>query len=268
MSDMVAIPVDQRSPAAINDQPLVELDGVCLDIPVEGVGSRSLKAALVGGLTGGLLNRGKSGGVSVRALNDLSFTIHKGERVALLGHNGAGKSTLLRLLSDVYRPSSGRIRRYEQVVPLINKSFWVDTDLSGRHAAKAHYLLNRNTIEGFSCFLEELTAFTELADFINLPIRTYSDGMRTRLQFGLLTAFRHEALALDEGIGAGDQWFLSRAKHQLTRFLGEVGTLILASHSNDLLAQFCSRGLVLSHGHLVFDGPLDQAIEAYTQRPG
>jgi lipopolysaccharide transport system ATP-binding protein len=81
-------------------------------------------------------------------------------------------------------------------------------------------------------------------------------------------AFRHEALALDEGIGAGDQWFLSRARHQLSRFLGEVGTLILASHSNDLLAQFCTRGLVLKHGHLVFDGPLEQAVEAYTQGVG
>lgn len=265
---MVTLPADQQCSVAISDQPVVELERVCLDIPVEGVGSRSLKAALVGGLTGGLLNRAKSGGVSVRALNDLSFTIQKGERVALLGHNGAGKSTLLRLLCDVYRPSSGRISRHGQVVPLINKSFWVDTDLSGRHAARAHYLLNRNTIKGFNSFLEELTAFTELADFIHLPIRTYSDGMRTRLQFGLLTAFRHEALALDEGIGAGDQWFLSRARHQLNHFLGEVGTLILASHSNDLLAQFCTRGLVLKHGQLVFDGPLTQAVEAYTQGVG
>lgn len=250
------------------DQPLVELDRVCLDIPVEGVGGRSLKAALVGGLTGGLLNRGKRGGVSVRALNNLSFTVNKGERVALLGHNGAGKSTLLRLLCDIYKPSSGSIRRSGRVVPLINKNFWVDTDLTGRHAARAHYLFNCNTIKGFDAFLEELTAFTELADFIHLPIRTYSEGMRTRLQFGLLTAFRHEALALDEGLGAGDQWFLSRARHQLTRFLGEAGTLILASHSNDLLAQFCTRGVVLMHGHLEFDGSLEDAIEAYTKGVG
>ncbi len=246
-------------------QPLVELEGVSLDIPVEGVGSRSLKSALVGGLTGGLLNRTRAGSVAVTALNDLSFSIQKGERVALLGHNGAGKSTLLRLLSDVYRPTRGKIRRYAQVVPLINKGFWVDSDLSGRHAARAHYLLNCNTIEGFNPFLRELTEFTELADFIHLPIRTYSEGMRTRLQFGLLTSFRHEALALDEGIGAGDQWFLSRARHQLKRFLGEVGTLILASHSNELLSQFCTRGLVLKHGHLVFDGRLDQAIEVYSR---
>ena len=245
-------------------QALVELDQVCLDIPVEGVGSRSLKSALVGGLTGGLLNRGRGGALTVQALSDLTFTIRKGERVALLGHNGAGKSTLLRLLSNVYTPSQGRIRRNGQVVPLINKSFWVDTDLSGRHAAKAHYLLNCNTIKGFDAFLAELSSFTELADFIHLPIRTYSDGMRTRLQFGLLTAFRHEALALDEGIGAGDQWFLSRARLRLVQFLGEVGTLILASHSNELLAQFCTRGLVLQHGRLIFDGPLEDALDHYS----
>lgn len=232
---------------------------------MEGVGSRSLKAALVGGLTGGLLNRNRGGAIAVQALSDLSFTIRRGERVALLGHNGAGKSTLLRLLSDVYAPSRGRIRRHGQVAPLINKSFWVDTDLSGRHAARAHYLLNCNTLAGFDAFLQELVAFTELADFIHLPIRTYSDGMRTRLQFALLTAFRHEALALDEGIGAGDQWFLSRARQRLAQFLGEVGTLILASHSNELLAQFCSRGLVLQHGRVVFDGPLPEAFAYYSQ---
>jgi len=243
----------------------VELEQVSLHIPVEGVASRSLKAALVGGLTGGLLNRNRSGAIGVQALTDLTFTIHKGERVALLGHNGAGKSTLLRLLSDVYGPSRGCIRRHGQVAPLINKSFWVDTDLSGRHAARAHYLLNCNTLIGFEEFLQELVSFTELADFIHLPIRAYSDGMRTRLQFALLTAFRHEALALDEGIGAGDQWFLSRARERLAQFLGEVGTLILASHSIELLAQFCTRGLVLQHGRLVFDGSLPEAFAFYSQ---
>lgn len=253
-----------RLPHSPPHEPLVELEGVSLDIPVEGIGSRTLKAALVSGLTGGLLNRQRSGSVAVQALRNLTFTIRKGERVALLGHNGAGKSTLLRLLTDVYCPTQGRIRRYGQVVPLINKSFWVEPDLSGRHAAKAQYLLNCNTIRGFDAFLEELVEFTQLADFIHLPIRTYSEGMRTRLQFGLLTAFRHEALALDEGIGAGDQWFLSRARERLRQFLGEVGTLILASHSNELLKQFCSRGIVMAHGSVVFDGSIEDAFTAYT----
>ena len=188
--------------------------------------------------------------------------------MALLGHNGAGKSTLLRLLADVYAPSQGRIRRNGHIAPLINKSFWVDTDLSGRHAARAQYLLNRNTIDGFDQFLDQLVEFTELADFIHLPIRTYSDGMKTRLQFGLLTAFRHEALALDEGIGAGDQWFLSRARQRLGEFLGQVGTLILASHSVELLTQFCDRGLVLNHGRVVFDGPLHEALTHYSMGLG
>ncbi len=212
-----------------------------------------------------MLNRSRTRGLTVQALSDLNFTIQKGDRVALLGHNGAGKSTLLRLLSDVYAPSQGRIRRHGHIAPLINKSFWVDTDLSGRHAARAQYLLNRNTIDGFDQFLDQLVEFTELADFIHLQIRTYSDGMKTRLQFGLLTAFRHEALALDEGIGAGDQWFLSRARQRLSEFLGQVGTLILASHSIDLLSQFCNRGLVLNHGRVVFDGPLHEAFANYSK---
>jgi len=145
---------------------------------------------------------------------------------------------------------------------MIDKSSWVDQDLTGYHAAKVQYLLNRNSLKGFDEFYGELLAFTELADFMHIPLRTYSDGMRTRLQFGLLTGFRHDALALDEGIGAGDQSFLNKAQDRLSSFLGNVGTLILASHSNDLLRQFCKRGVVLSHGRIVFDGGFE-AAEAY-----
>ena len=232
-------------------------------MPVDGVRSRSIKSALVGGLTGGLLRSSRDGLVNVEALRALTVTIYKGDRVALLGHNGAGKSTLLRLLSDIYYPEKGKIMRYGKIIPLINKSFWIDTDLNGYHAAKAHYLLNFNNLKGFDQYCNELLEFTELADFIHLPIRTYSDGMRTRLLFGLLTSFRHEALALDEGIGAGDQWFMSRARSRLADFLGNIGTLILASHSDDLLKQFCNRGLVLSHGQLVFDGNIEQALAHY-----
>jgi lipopolysaccharide transport system ATP-binding protein len=246
------------------ENPLVILKQVCLDIPVETVGGHSLPSTLLSGLTGGILKKNRRGGTVIRALGDLDFRINKGERVALIGHNGAGKSTLLRLLSDVYTPSKGEIARFGQIVPLINKSFWVDTDLSGWHAAKAQYLLNRNTLSGFGDFFEELVEFTELADFIHMPIRTYSDGMKTRLQFGLLTSFRHEALALDEGIGAGDQGFIAKARDRLAEFLGQAGTLILASHSKELLAKFCQRGLVLQHGQLIFDGALEEAIAIYS----
>jgi lipopolysaccharide transport system ATP-binding protein len=244
-------------------EPVVELEDVTLLIPVEGVGDRSLKKTLVTGLTGGLLRRQRHASVGVEALSHLNLVIRSGERVGLLGHNGAGKSTLLRLLCDIYAPTSGRICRMVPIEPLIDKTSWVDQDLSGYHAAKAQYLLNRNSLHGFDQFFDDLLEFTELADFIHLPMRTYSDGMRTRLQFGLLTSFHHEALALDEGIGAGDQSFLNKAEQRLARFLGSVGTLILASHSNELLRQFCTRGLVMNQGHIVFDGDYDAAHEYY-----
>jgi len=243
-------------------QPVVELRDVSLLIPVEGATKRSLKANLVTGLTGGLLRREPRRSIGVEALSNLNLVIRSGERIALLGHNGAGKSTLLRLLCDIYSPSSGRINRSVSIEPMIDKSSWVDQDLTGYHAAKVQYLLNRNSLKGFDEFYGELLAFTELADFMHIPLRTYSDGMRTRLQFGLLTGFRHDALALDEGIGAGDQSFLNKAQDRLSSFLGNVGTLILASHSNDLLRQFCKRGVVLSHGRIVFDGGFE-AAEAY-----
>lgn len=246
------------------NSPLLTLKDVSLFIPVEGVHSKSLKATLVNGISGGFLRQSSSSApTGVDVLRSLSLSIRHGERVALIGHNGAGKTSLIRLLCDIYKPTSGTILRNGSIAPLINKSFWVDTDLNGYHAAKAHYLLNCNTLDGFDEYLSDLSSFTELSDFIHLPIRTYSDGMRTRLQFGLLTSFRHQALALDEGIGAGDQWFLSKARSRLSEFLGSIGTLILASHSSELLRNFCDRGLVLCKGQLAFDGPLDAALHFY-----
>lgn len=206
-----------------------------------------------------------AGGVAGKALTKLSFMIRKGDRVALLGHNGARKSTLLRLLSNIYCPTHGQIRRHGRVMPLINKSFWVDTDLSSRYAAKAHYLLNRNISMGVWRLSGRTRCLHPAGGFIHLPIRNYSDGMRTHLQFGLLTAFRQEPLALDKGIGAGYQWFVSPARVRLSQFLGEVGTLILASHSNELLGQFCTRGLVLEDGDMMFDGSLQEAFAVYHQ---
>lgn len=241
---------------------MIQLEDVSLRIPIATSETRSLKRVLLRSVTGGSLRRLK-GGAEIEALRSVSVTIRHGERVALIGHNGAGKSTFLKLVSGIYQPSSGCLTKQVAVYPMIQKSFITSPELSGLQAVKAHYLLVRGNLRGFESFLESVTDFAGLGDFIHLPVKSYSNGMSARLLFAVLTGFTHECLALDEGLGAGDSDFFDRAQKRLDSFVASAGTLLLASHSDHLLNRFCNRGLVFSEGRIVFDGQLQQALSFY-----
>jgi lipopolysaccharide transport system ATP-binding protein len=241
---------------------VLQLRDVWLKIPVRTTETRTLKSLLVRSVTGGALNR-TGGGAVIEALRGINCTIRHGERVALIGHNGAGKSTFLRLVSGIYYPSSGWFRAGCPVYPMIQKSFLTPPDLSGIQAAKAHFLFQHGNLRGFDLFLEEVLDFSGLGDFIHLPVKGYSEGMASRLLFSLLTSGSHDCLALDEGFGAGDARFFVRAQKRMKDFIASAGTLLLASHSDDLLSQFCTRGLVFSEGSIVYDGDLAAALSYY-----
>lgn len=242
--------------------PILELRDVWLRIPVSTKETRTLKKALLRSLTGGALHQTRYG-AEIEALRGIHCTIHHGERVALIGHNGAGKSTFLRLISGIYVATSGFFKASCPVYPMIQKSFITGSELSGLQAVKAHYLLQKGNLRGFSEYLSEIVEFSELGDFIHLPMKGYSEGMAARLLFALLTSGSHDCLALDEGFGAGDARFFERAKTRLEQFIAAAGTLILASHSEDLLRRFCRRGLVFNQGQIIFDGPLVDSLSFY-----
>ena len=242
----------------------LHLENVRLDIPVFTNETRSLKASLIRSVTGGSLRR-QRGGAVVTALQDISCTIYEGDRIALIGHNGAGKSTFLRLISGIYQPTAGLFQAQVPVFPMIHKSFITSDELSGLQAVKAHYLLVHGNLRGFDSFQADVVEFAGLGDFIHLPVKTYSQGMAARLLFAVLTSGSHDCLAMDEGFGAGDNNFYERAQVRLECFLDTAGTLLLASHTERLLERFCTRGLVFSEGRIVFDGPLENALEFYEQ---
>ena len=146
---------------------------------------------------------------------------------------------------------------------MLQKSFITSPDLSGLQAVKGHYLLLHGHLRGFNSFLNDVVEFSGLGDFIHLPMKGYSEGMSARLLFSVLTASNHDCLALDEGLGAGDARFVERAQQRMQQFIEGSGTLILASHSDDLLQEFCTRGLVFDQGRIVCDGPLDHALAYY-----
>ena len=256
----------QSSQPPASGPPVLLLERVSLRIPVFTTETRSLKKALLRSVTGGQLRQSR-GGAQITALEEVSCTVHRGERVALIGHNGAGKSSFLKLISGIYSHSSGRFERRVRVFPMIRKSFITSSELSGLQAIKAHYLMLNGSMAGFDAFREGVVQFSGLGDYVHLPIKTYSDGMAARLLFSMLTATEHECLAMDEGFGAGDSSFYALAQERMKAFIASTGTLFLASHSEALLEQFCERGLVFNQGRIVFDGPLDQALAAYHDRP-
>lgn len=242
--------------------PVLRLHQVALEIPVYSGETRSLKAALLRSVTGGQLQRDRSGAV-VTALQDVSCSIYEGERVALIGHNGAGKSTFLKLIAGIYLPSTGVLERRVKVFPMLHKNFITSPELSGLQAIKAHYLMTQGDLHGFEAFADGVVQFSGLGDFVHLPVKTYSQGMAARLLFAMLTATAYECLAIDEGFGAGDFSFYEQAQERLEQFMQSAGTLLLASHSEALLRQFCHRALVFDQGLLVFDGDLEDALAFY-----
>ena len=245
---------------------MIYLDNVSLTIPIFTNETRQLKKALVNSVTGGLLQRESAEVTKINALKSINCTIKNGERIALIGHNGSGKTSFLKVISGIYFPTHGFLRKDLKVFPMINKSFLTSIELSGLVAAKAHYLMVKGSTNGFDDYLEEVQSFSGIGDFIFLPIKTYSQGMVSRLLFTILTSFTHECLALDEGFGTGDNDFFEKAEKKMNDFIDKAGTLVFASHSEELLRRFCDRGLVFEKGNIVFDGTLIDALDFYHEK--
>ena len=244
---------------------VLECENVCLDIPVVSKTELTFKKKFIRSITGGKVSSQK-GITTIKALSNLNLTIYSGQRIALIGHNGSGKSSFIRLISGIYTPTSGILKSSTNIYPLLQKSFLVSPTLTGIDEAKAHYLLIKNNFKNFDLFLEDVKNFSGLGDFMSLPITTYSDGMAARLMFSLLTYHSHEFLALDEVLATGDAAFYNKANERLTEFIEKSGTLVFASHSKELLKQFCTRGLVFSEGTVVYDGQVEDAIEYYDSK--
>jgi ABC-type polysaccharide/polyol phosphate transport system ATPase subunit len=199
----------------------------------------------------------------VRALSDINLHIGKGERVALLGHNGSGKSTLLRTLAGVYRPTIGAIRTSGRIGTLIDTFIGIDLDATGVENIIARGLCLGMTMREIDAHIDEVADFAELGAFLELPMRTYSAGMQTRLAFSISTLIKPDILLLDEGIGTGDAGFIAKAQARLQAFANSAGILVFASHNITMSRNLCERAIVLIHGKMVFDGKLEDGFNYY-----
>ena len=212
---------------------------------------------------GGQIGKGEAGRIVIKALDGVSLGIHEGDRVAIVGHNGSGKTTILRTLAGIYEPIRGTIEISGRIIPLFDLSLGMDLDATGIENIWLRGKMLDLTTRQIKDALDDIANFTELADYLYMPIRTYSAGMFVRLAFGISTAITPDILILDEMIGAGDASFVERATARLKDFIAKTGILVLASHNTSMLYQWCNRAVMLEHGKLVADGPVDQIVDHY-----
>jgi len=212
---------------------------------------------------GGQIGTGQTGRIVIKALDKISFEIAEGDRIGLLGHNGSGKTTLLRTLAGIYEPAEGTIQTTGRVFPLFDLQLGMDTDATGLENIWMRGKLLGLSTKQIKDALDDVSEFTELGEYLYMPIRTYSTGMALRLAFAISTAVTPEILVLDEMIGAGDAAFIARADARLKSFLARTGILVIASHSMAILRQWCNKGMLLEAGKLVAFGPIEDVIKRY-----
>jgi lipopolysaccharide transport system ATP-binding protein len=241
----------------------IMLINASVDIPIFNANGRSLTSRILEVATGGRLDADPNGTVTVRALSHLNVEFKDGDRIGLVGHNGAGKSTLLRVLSGVYFPTGGTAVIEGSVGSLIDVSLGINPEASGRENVFLRgALLGLSRAEVREKFAE-IVEFSELGDFIEMPVRTYSSGMQLRLAFAVSTVVRPEILLMDEWLSVGDEGFRFKASERLSRVVDASKILVLASHSRELLEKVTNKVMWLEQGEVKMLGPSEQVLNSY-----
>jgi ABC-2 type transport system ATP-binding protein len=214
------------------------------------------------GLVGGTIQTGRKVPI-IEALKDVTVTLEHGARVGLVGHNGAGKSTLLRLLSGIYEPTRGIAEVQGRVAPVFDLGVGMDPEVSGLENIVVRGLFLGMTRKQMEERVDDIAEFTELGDFLHMPLRTYSTGMRIRLALGVVTSIDPEILLLDEGIGAVDADFMDKSKRRFRELVDRAGLLVFASHSNEFLREICDTAIWMQNGQIHRHGDIEDVLAEY-----
>ncbi|GAA5163766.1 ABC transporter ATP-binding protein [Viridibacterium curvum] len=230
----------------------IKARGLTVEFPVYGFTShRSLKKSLLNVATGGILAKDASNHVVVRALDELDFEFHDGDRVGLIGHNGSGKTTLLQVLAGIYEPIRGELKVQGKIASMLGISLGMDGDVTGLENI---YL--RGRLLGFSrarmdSMVEDIAEFAGLGDYLHLPLRTYSSGMAMRLAFSVMTSTPADIILMDEWLSVGDAEFVEKAQVRLRQLVNQARIVVIASHDLAMIQHQCNVILNLEHGKIV-----------------
>jgi ABC-type polysaccharide/polyol phosphate transport system ATPase subunit len=244
----------------------VSLHDVHLDLPIFDISAQSLKKRVMRMGRRNSIAEDNSGVIVVRAIDGLDLELRSGDRLGLIGHNGAGKSTLLRVMAGIYPPTAGEVRVSGRSVPLLDIALGMDDLSTGRQNIRLRGLLLGMGSAEIKRKTEEIAEFTELGDYLDLPLRTYSNGMRLRLAFAISTAVDADILLLDEVLGVGDASFQEKANQRLRELHERADIVVLAIHSDDTIRASCNKVLWMESGRARMLGPVDEVLEAYARR--
>ena len=244
----------------------IRLRDVCVDLPIYNSKGRSLKSAILARTVGGRAADGPDQSVVViRALSHVTLDLEHGTRVGLIGPNGAGKTTLLRVMAKIYPPTSGIADVAGRVTSLTNLNVGMDAEATGYENIRMRGVLLGLTNQEIASLTDDVAEFTELGEYLRLPIRCYSQGMMLRLAFGLSTAVRPEIILLDEIIGVGDRAFAEKARQRLRGLMDAASVLVIASHDSNIISQICTSAIWMSQGRVIDQGPSSEILSRYAK---
>lgn len=237
---------------------IIEVNGVTMRFHMNNDKILSLKEFVTTAL------RGKLHFNEFTALDGVSFDVERGETVGLIGHNGAGKSTMLKVISGILKPTQGTVTVRGNVAPMLELGSGFDLDLTGHE----NIFLN-GAILGYSeAYLkekyDEIVEFSELGEFIGVPLRNYSSGMLARLAFSVATVVKPEILIVDEILSVGDAEFQEKSRARMMELMSGGTTVLFVSHNLEQIREMCSRVVWLEHGHVKMTGPAEEVCQLYT----
>lgn len=207
--------------------------------------------------------RGKLQYHNFTALEHVSFDVKKGETIGLIGRNGAGKSTLLKIISGIMKPTEGSVECHGNIVPMLELGSGFDMDLSGRENIYLNGAILGYTKPFLDEKFQEILDFSELGDFINIPIRNYSSGMLARLAFSIAAVVKPEILIVDEILTVGDAQFQEKSKRRMMELMSGGATVLLVSHNIKQVRELCSRAVWLEHGRVRAIGEAKKVCDMY-----
>ena len=228
----------------------IHCDNISVKFPIYDAKRRSFKQTVLNAATGGRIIK-DNGVTEVESLKDISLALNEGDRLALVGHNGSGKTTLLRVLAGVYHPCSGTITSQGRITSLLDSMLGMDSDSTGLENIRLRSIFLGISRKEINNMIDEIVEFSELGDFINMPVRTYSSGMVLRLAFAISTSVKPEILLMDEWMSVGDEHFKDKAEKRMGEFVENAGILVMATHDHDLAKRVCDKEIRLEHGRIV-----------------
>lgn len=209
--------------------------------------------------------RNKKKAKTIRVLDDITFEIKRGEKLGILGFNGAGKSTLLKIISGIYEPTEGSVTINGKIAPLLELSAGFDKNYTGRDNIYLNGAFLSMEKEYIDEKLDEIIEYSELGEYIDVPVKNYSKGMKAKLGFSIATLIEPDILIIDEILAVGDIKFRKKSGEKINEMMSEGVTVLLVSHSINSVRRICDRCIWIDEGKLIMEGPADEVCDAYVE---